>query len=283
MSMTDTRTINGVALFVRDWPATAARRGSALLVHGLGEHSGRYDHVAAALGAEGVAVRAYDQRGFGRSAGARATIPSAGALVEDAAAMFEALASEARAAGEPPPFLIGHSMGGLVAARAVTGGRIAPRGLVLSSPALALRLNRVARFAVRLGARLVPNLRLPHGLPLNRLSHDPRVVVDVVADPLTTSKATPRLVAFMLDAGRLARRDAVSLGTPTLLLAAGDDHLVDAGGSREFAAAAPAGRVELHWYDGLYHELFNEREPERGEVLATLRGWIARQLAPGAP
>lgn len=109
-----TPTVNGTELFVREWPALR-RRGSLLLVHGLGEHSGRYAHVAAVLNDAGLHVRAYDQRGFGRSGGARATLPHADALVDDATAMFDALAAEARAAGEPAPFVVGHSMGGLVA------------------------------------------------------------------------------------------------------------------------------------------------------------------------
>ncbi len=271
------RTADGVELFVREWPA-ARRRGSLLLVHGLGEHSGRYAHVAAVLNEAGLHVRAYDQRGFGRSGGARATLPHPDALVDDAAAMFDALAAEARDAGEPPPFLLGHSMGGLVAARAVTGGRIAPRGLVLSSPALALRLAKAQRLGVRLGARLVPNLRVPHGLPLDRLSHDPRVLAEVRADPLAHSRATPRLVGFMLDAAAAVRRDVVRLRVPTLLLVAGDDSLVDPRGSRDFADAAPAGVVTVRWFDALYHETFNEREPDRSEVLEVLRRWVSETM-----
>ena len=273
--------VNGVELFVRDWPAEP-RRATALLVHGFGEHSGRYGHVAAALNAAGVSVRAYDQRGFGRSGGARATLPTRDARLDDVTAVYDALAAETRGAGEPPPFLIGHSMGGLVAARAVTGGRITPRGLVLSSPALATRLGAVAQMAVRLGARVMPNFQLPHGLPLDKLSHDPRVVTAVRADPLSTAKATPRVAAFMIEAGRATLRDAGRLRVPTLLLAAGDDRLVDARAIRAFAAVAPPHLVTLHWYDGLYHELFNEREPERTQVLDALSAWVSATMASDA-
>lgn len=271
------RTADGTELFVRDWPA-ARRRGSALIIHGLGEHCGRYGHVAAALNEVGVAVRGYDQRGFGQSGGPRATIPYRNALLDDAKLVFDAFAAEARAAGEPPPFLIGHSMGGAIAARAVTGGWIRPRGLVLSSPALRTGLKGLALLGVRLGAVLVPNLVRPHGLPLDKISHDPQVLADAQADPLNHDKATPRLIAFVVDAGEQSRRDAGTLAVPTLLLVAGDDKLVDARGSREFAAAAPAGRVALHWFEGLYHELFNEREPDRGRVLGDLKAWVAKIL-----
>jgi alpha-beta hydrolase superfamily lysophospholipase len=271
------RTADGVELFVRDWPAVP-RRGSALIVHGLGEHSGRYGHVAVALNEIGVSVRGYDQRGFGRSGGPRATIPYANALLDDAKLVFDQFAGEAAAAGKPPPFLIGHSMGGAIAARAVTGGWIKPRGLVLSSPALQTGLKGLPLLGVRLGALLVPNLIRPHGLPLDKISHDPAAVADAKADPLNHDQATPRLIAFIVDAGEKSRAAAGTLAVPTLLLVAGDDRLVDARGSRAFADAAPASRVTLHWYDGLYHEVFNEREPDRGKVLGDLKAWFGKQL-----
>jgi alpha-beta hydrolase superfamily lysophospholipase len=270
------RTADGVELFVRDWPAVP-RRGSALIIHGLGEHCGRYAHVAAALNELGVSVRGYDQRGFGQSGGPRGTIPYANALLDDAKLVFDAFAAEAPA-GEPPPFLIGHSMGGAIAARAVTGGWIKPRGLVLSSPALRTGLKGLALLGVRLGALLVPNLIRPHGLPLDKISHDPAVVADAQADPLNHDQATPRLIAFIVDAGKSARSDARKLNVPALLLVAGSDRLVAAYGSREFADAAPTGRVTFHWFDGLYHEIFNELEPDRGRVLGALKMWVARIL-----
>lgn len=269
---------DGTELFVRDWPVPKGtrRRGSALIVHGLGEHSGRYAHVAAALNRIGIAVRGYDHRGFGRSGGPRGAIPSLNALVDDAKLVFDALAAEAKAAGDSaPPFLIGHSMGGAIAARAVTGGWIKPRGLVLSSPALKTRMPGHLRILIAIASRLAPNLAQPHGLPLPKISHDPQVYAEAQRDPLCHDRATPRLVTFILDAGAQARRDAARLDVPALLLVAGDDRLVDAEGSREFAAAVPPGLCSLHWYDGLWHELFNEREPDRARVLADLSGWIA--------
>jgi alpha-beta hydrolase superfamily lysophospholipase len=266
---------DGTELFVRDWPAPRPR-ASALIIHGLGEHSGRYGHVAAALNEIGVSVRGYDQRGFGQAGGPRAVIPYRNALLDDAKRVFEAFAAETP--GEPPPFLIGHSMGGAVAARAVTGGWIKPRGLVLSSPALRTGLQGLALLAIRIGALLVPNLVRPHGLPLNKISHDPAVVADAKSDPLNHDKATPRLIAFIVDAGNKARAAAGTLDVPTLMLVAGADRLVAAYGSREFADAAPPGRVTLHWFDGLYHEVMNEREPDRSRVLASLRMWMTKML-----
>jgi alpha-beta hydrolase superfamily lysophospholipase len=170
-------------------------------------------------------------------------------------------------------------MGGAEVARAVTGGLIAPRGVVLSSPALVTRMNPAMRLAVRIGAVLTPNLRQPHRLPLDKVSHDASVVADIKRDPLNHDKATPRLVQFLVDAGAAARRDASALRTRTLLQVAGDDRLVDPRGSRELADAAPADVLTLHWYEGLWHEIYNEAEPARSRVLADLRDWFERELA----
>lgn len=280
----DIKTSDGVDLYLRDWPLApgVARRGAALIVHGIGEHSGRYAHVAAVLNGIGIAVRSYDHRGFGKSGGTRATLPSADALLDDAKLVFEQFATDACAAGDrAQPFLIGHSMGGAIAARAVTGGWIEPRGLVLSSPGLKTRLSAAAQWVIRAAARIAPHVARPHGLPLGKISHDAEVLVEAKNDLLSHTMTTPRLIAFVLDAGAQARRDAAKLAVPTLLLVAGDDHLVDPAGAREFAAAAPPQLVTLHWYDGLYHEIFNEREPDRARVLGDLRDWIVRQSGGG--
>jgi alpha-beta hydrolase superfamily lysophospholipase len=274
-------TADGVTLAVRDWPLPVGvpRRGAALLIHGLGEHAGRYDHVAATLGALGVATRAYDQRGFGRSGGARGAIPHPEALLDDARLVYDALAADARAAGDgAPPLLIGHSMGGAVAARAATGGWIAPSGLVLSSPALRTRMSALDRMAAAAGLRLAPDLAVPHRLPLERISRDPAVVAAVRADPLCHDRITPRLARFIDEAGAHAIRDAARLRVPTLLLVAGDDRLVDPAGAHAFAAAMPAGLCTVRDLPGHYHEVFHEREPERGRVLDALAAWVADRL-----
>jgi alpha-beta hydrolase superfamily lysophospholipase len=271
----DLQLADGAALSVRDWPVAEGleRRGSILLVHGLGEHIGRYAHVADRLAGIGLAVRGYDHRGHGRSAGPRGAIPRPDALLDDVRAVFEDL----RAGGEPP-FLLGHSLGGAVAARAATGGWVAPRGLVLSSPALRVGLTRVRAAAMAVARRLAPDRGLPNRLPLDLLSHDARVVEAYRADTLNHDRITPRLYDFLADAGAAARRDAARFTVPTLLLVAGLDRLVDAQGAREFAAALPDGVGTLRVYDDLYHELFNEREPDRGQVLDELCGWLEGRL-----
>ena len=123
-------------LLGRRWAVTPGpARARALIIHGVGEHSGRYDDVAREMNGVGIEVVSYDQRGFGRSHGRRGVIPTDTALVDDAVHVFAMVASEADASA-PRPYLIAHSMGGAIAAFAVTTGKIVPRGLVLSSPAI---------------------------------------------------------------------------------------------------------------------------------------------------
>ena len=265
---------------MRSWPPTAqSRKGSILLVHGLGEHSGRYGHVAERLAALGLEVRGYDLRGHGRSGGARGSIPSAGALLDDLRFVFEDLDRSGRAAGDgAPPLLLGHSLGGTIAAVGVTGGWVAPRALVLSSPALALHVNAPRAAILRVARRLIPDRQLPNELPVDKLSHARAVVDAYRADPLVHDRITPRLYGFLADAGAAVRRDGARLTVPTLLLTAVDDALVDSRGARELAATLVQGAGTARFYDGLYHEIFNEREPECERVLGDLAAWLEQQL-----
>jgi alpha-beta hydrolase superfamily lysophospholipase len=266
---------------MRRWepPAPDARRGSVLLVHGLGEHGGRYERVAELLTGLGLEVRSYDQRGHGQSGGPRGGIPHPDALLEDLRQVFSDLEEDGRGAGDTePPFLLGHSMGGTIAARAATGGWVVPRGLILSSPPLVVTVSRLQRLMAAVGRRVAPNRAVGNGLDSDGLSHDPAVVAAYAADEHVHDRITPRLFDFLVDAGAHARADAATFTIPTLLLVAGSDRIVDAAGSRAFAAALPAGVGTLHWYDDLYHELFNEPEPERERVFADLSAWITARL-----
>ena len=266
---------DGQALCVYDWPLPDAH-DAVLLVHGLGEHAGRYDALARWFHARGYAVRSYDQRGHGRTRGQRAALRHPDDLLVDLAAVHDDYA-----ASQPrPPLLLGHSMGGLVALRAVLDGRVTPPALVLSSPALRTHtpawLQRLAHGL----ARVLPNLPLNNGLPAAGTSHDPQVVAAYRSDPLRTVQVTPRMADFIFGAGAACIADAASLHVPTLLLVAGSDRLVDPSGSRDFANGAWATqRLTTRFFDTLYHELFNEAEPGRSQVLKQLGDWLGRVTA----
>ena len=273
---TDVVAADGQRLFLRRWERSGdvAAKGVALIVHGLGEHGGRYGHVAHLLSELGIEVWAHDHRGFGRSGGSRARIPDRNTLLTDTKTVFERISEGER----ERPLLLGHSMGGAIAARAVTGGWVEPRALVLSSPGLRSYIGSAMRALTHGLEFLLPNLAVPHGLPLHKITHDLEVLADAAADPLNHALITPRLTLFVLEAGEAAIRDAAMLKVPTLLQAAGDDQLVDPSGARDFAAAAPSGRCTLKIYEGVWHEIYNEREPERTKVLSDLKDWLAREL-----
>ena len=268
-------THDGLALHLAHWPATHAR-GTVLIVHGLGEHIGRYAHVIARLNAWGWNVAGHDHRGHGRSAGPRGGLARPDDLLHDLGLAVQAT----RAATPGPLVLLGHSMGGLVAARYVAEGlQPAPaawyrpvQALALSSPALALPMNGVQKLLLAVMGRLAPDLALNNGLKPAWISRDPKVVAAYVADPLVHDRISARLVQAMLDGGATVLAAAPKWNTPTLLMWAGSDRCVAPAGSRAFAAAAPAASVSTREFPALFHEIFNE--PEQDEVLTVLQAWL---------
>jgi alpha-beta hydrolase superfamily lysophospholipase len=269
------RTRDGLELRRRDWPAGGGK-GTIVIVHGLGEHVGRYARVAAALNANGWGVVGYDQRGHGASPGARGRIAAEDDLLADLAAVFD----DVRRASPERVVLLGHSLGGLVAGRFVAGGLESPRpawqrdvdALVMSSPALDIGMTAGKRALLATLERLAPNLGVGNGLDVNAISRDAAVVAAYRGDALVHDRVAPRLVRFLADAGPRVRALAPKWSVPTLLLYAGCDRLVVPAGSAAFAAAAPEGVVTARAFAPLFHEIFNE--PERDEVLAVLTAWL---------
>jgi alpha-beta hydrolase superfamily lysophospholipase len=262
---------DGDNLAVQDWhlPDEVMPRATVLLVHGLGEHAGRYHRVAHRLNGWGFAVRGYDQYGHGHSGGMRGGLPQSGRLVDDLADLAESTRN--RMPGVPL-VVLGHSLGGLVAAGFVARSIVPIDGLVLSSPALATRLTGLQKLLMAVVPRLAPNLAVANGLEADYLSHDPAVVAAYRADARVHDRITGRLARFIADEGELVRSAAAQWNVPTLLLYAGDDRLVDPGGSREFAAAAPPQQVTTQCFPELYHEIFNE--PDAEPVFQALKQWL---------
>ena len=260
-----------------------APRALVLMVHGLGEHAGRYHHVARQLLDWGFAVRAYDQRGHGESGGARGGLASEALLLEDLAEVLDdtrlralRLLRHGAASGPLPLILLGHSLGGLVVSRFVSLKIRPVDGLVLSSPALDPGLNRLQKFLLAVLPAIAPDLRINNGLKPEYISHDQQVVHDYLADPLVHAKISARLAKFIATAGPATLAAASSWSTPTLLMYAGADKLVNPAGSRAFAAAtAGNGSAELvtvQCFDELYHEIFNELDAAL--VFASLKTWL---------
>jgi alpha-beta hydrolase superfamily lysophospholipase len=264
-------------LALRDWPLPAGTpsRGTVLLVHGLGEHSGRYEPLAHELNRWGFAVRGYDQFGHGLSDGPRGGLPSTTLLLDDLAAVID----DTRSRDEDQRLvLLGHSMGGLVASLLVARQARRVTALVLSSPALNAGLDPVQKLLVALLPSLLPNLRVGNGLDASLISHDAAQVAAYRSDPLVHDRIAARLARFIHEGGSAVIARAKAWTVPTLLMYAGEDKLVNPQGSRTFEALAPAELVDSHCFEPLYHELFNEAEPGRSQVFETLKRWLDQNL-----
>ncbi|MGB0588051.1 MAG: lysophospholipase [Myxococcota bacterium] len=261
---------DGTQLLFR-WHPAAEPKGLVVLIHGFGEHSGRYLHVAQALNEGGYSCFAIDLRGHGRSAGARAFVTRFTDYLDDVDAAV-GLARER--CPELPMILLGHSMGGLVVANWIADRGAAATGFVLSSPGMGVALP-VPAWKDALGrvmSRLIPGLAIPTGLDPRLVSRDPDVVEAYVGDRLVLTKATARWYVEFLGAQERALETASSVTLPALVLQAGDDGLVDTAASERYAAALGGSDVTFTRYPGLYHELFNE--PEQAEVLSAVVAWM---------
>ena len=264
---------DGINLVLVDWPLERGPvRGVILLVHGLGEHAWRYDHVAERLNSWGFAVRGYDQYGHGESMGPRGALPSADRLLSDLAEVVDE--SRARMNARTPLIILGHSMGGLVAARFVSLEMRPVQGLILSSPALDPGLGLLQKLLLAVLPRFAPDLRVGNGLNPGHISHDPAVVAAYRADPLVHDRISARLAVFIAETGPATLANAAAWRLPTLLLYAGQDKLVNPAGSRAFAQAAPAASVTTHCFEDLYHEIFNELPEGRERVFVELKRWL---------
>jgi alpha-beta hydrolase superfamily lysophospholipase len=231
------------------------------LVHGLAEHSGRYQHVAARLNAAGYSAAAVDIRGHGRSAGWPGVIDGLDDWVADAKAVLERARS---AAGDGPLFLMGHSLGALIAATyVVRAGGEGLAGLVLSS------------LAVLAGEALLASMADPEGqgIPSTGLSRDVEVQRAYDEDPLVfADRVPPEATAGGLESAIEVYAAAGSITLPVLMFHGDADGIADVGGARDFFEELGSRDKRLRVYEGLRHETMNE--PERDRVLDDLVAWL---------
>ncbi len=279
LSMNTTRTLtltSGETLAMADAPQTNGHglRGQVLLVHGLGEHMGRYGHVIQHLNDWGFAVRSYDHYGHGRSSGKRGCLPTKSRLLDDLALVVDD--TRKHMSTDTPLILLGHSMGGLVAARFVSLNIRPVNALVLSSPALGAKLKAIDKLLLAVLPIIAPNLAVANGLNANKISHDPEVVKAYLVDPLVHNKISPRLGKWIMDSGAATLALASAWRVPTLLMYAGKDKLVDAAASRMFTGLAPKSMLQSTCYEAFYHEIFNE--VDASPVFEELRAWLDRRF-----
>jgi acylglycerol lipase len=263
---------DGATLHTRLWEPDGDAEAVVGLVHGLGEHSGRYGPVAARLTGAGYAVWAFDLRGHGLSTGRRGDTRFADTMAD----IDRLLAAARDRFPDRPVFLYGHSLGGLLVLSYTLRRRPAVAGVVATGAALhnPHREQKAKLLVVRLLAPLLPHLALPSGLDETLISRDPEVVAAYRADPLTHDRATLGFGRDAVEASDAALAAAAGFPAPLLLLHGGADRLTYPSGSRAFAAPLASRDCTLTVYDGLFHEVHNE--PERGRVLDDVVAWLDR-------
>jgi lysophospholipase len=270
------RSKDGTRIFYRRAaPPGGAARAHVVVVHGFAEHSGRYAHVLSGLSERGLDAWALDLRGHGRSDGGRGCIATFDDYLDDVEALVGMAAPDR---GTVPFFLLGHSMGGLVATRFAQERPMGVKGLLLSSPFYRVKMAvpLVKRGAACVLSSLLPNLAMPTNLDANHISRDQAVVQAYVNDPLVLTKATTRWFTETVGAQARAFAGAPSLRVPVLLIHGAADGLVDPEASRELFERLGAVDKTLRLWPELRHEILNE--PEKLEVLRTFGDWIEKRL-----
>ncbi|MFC4307293.1 alpha/beta hydrolase [Cohnella boryungensis] len=244
------------------------------LIHGMGEHMGRYIHVADMLNAEGYAVMGFDQRGHGRTHGKRGHTPDYEALLEG----VELLLQEARRKYPGLPlFLFGHSMGGNVTLNYLLRRQPDIRGAIVTGPWLKLAFKPPSLQAIlgKLIDKIYPAYTNNRPMVADSLTSDEEMIQRYLTDPLGHGQITARFFFGVQNAGLWALKHADRLSVPLLLMHGGDDKVTSLAASKQFAHLAGDLAEWREWTD-FKHELHNEKRRE--EVFAVIRTWLRKQL-----
>ncbi len=268
---------DGLNIFYRTWPAEP-ERARLVIAHGLGEHSGRYGNVVERLAPLGVSMWAPDHRGHGQSPGKRGHITAFEQYVLDLKILLDT-ASQDRPTGSKV-FLLGHSMGGLIALCFAERFPEAIDGLVVSSPALGLVVDvpAVKNVLGRAMSSIWPGLSMSNGLDATRISHDAEVVDAYQKDPLVHDRVTARWFTEFMGAMETINQRASAVQMPTLMQIAGEDALVNAQSSQAFFQHLGAEDKTLHLYDDFFHESYNETSSRKEQALSDLAAWIEARV-----
>jgi acylglycerol lipase len=265
---------DGQQLYHEIWPAPGATRATVVVVHGYGEHCGRYQNAVGALRPRGFELFTFDYRGHGQAGGRRGHIDHFAEYLDDLDRALEL----ARGRGNRPLFLLGHSLGGLIAARYVIERGKDLTGLVLSSPFLGLKLKLpAAKVAVgRFASRWMPRLTFKNDLDVKTLSRDPAVGEAYARDRFVHHVATARWFTETGAAQVRCRDEARAITLPVLVYAGDADAIADPDATRAVYDRIASTDKTLTMYPGGYHELMNDTC--RDEVLKALGEWLEAHL-----
>lgn len=272
---TNWKSKDGLEIFAQAWgPEVVQPKAVICLVHGLGEHSSRYAHVAEALGKEGFILFGADLRGHGRSGGARGHINSIEDFMQDVDLLLEQ--AHARYTGLPL-FLYGHSLGGIIVLNYGLSRKPNLKGVIATSSGLHTALeNQPAKiFLAKVLGSLIPTTALASGLDTNGISRDKKVIEAYNADSLNHNKVTLGFGKEMIGVTKSVLEHASEFSRPLLLLHGKKDPIAFVSSSIEISEALKEKCTLVLWDEGL-HELHNE--PEKDEVFKTMALWMDARL-----
>ena len=269
------RAQDGLRLFGQEWVPTLPSKGLVCLIHGLGEHSGRYAHLGAFLNQNQYSLISFDLRGHGRSEGLRGHTPHFDSFMAD----MDCFLDQARTLQTGLPlFLYGHSMGGILVLNYVLRRKPALAGVIVTGAGLrtALEKQKAKVLLAKVLGALLPRMTLPSGLNPETISRDPAVVQAYVNDPLVHDRLSLGMGRQLIQAIDYAFQHAHDFPpVPLLMMHGKDDVLGYASGTEEFARSVPQDCTLKIW-DGLRHEIHNE--PGQGQVFDFLLVWMNRVL-----
>jgi len=268
-------TNDNVKIFGQEWKPEGKQKAAIALIHGLGEHSGRYEPVAEVFTKAGYSLTAFDLRGHGKSGGVRGHSPSYQAIMDDISHNIN-LAKEHFPG--LPVFLYGHSLGGNLGLYYCLTQKPDLKGAIITSPGLGTS-EPVPPVKLALGKllyNLLPATQMDNGLDRTGLSRDPEVEKKYSADPLVHPKISARLALDIFKYGQYSLDHAAEFPIPLLLMQGTADRIVNPRLTKMFANAAPLSKITYKEWDGFYHELHNE--PEKEQVLKTMLDWMALEL-----
>lgn len=265
-------TKDGIEMFSMGWIPDGKTKAVIVLIHGLGEHVKRYQHVAERFNKSGYAVFGLDMRGHGESGGPRGHAKNLKVLFDDLDQFFSQLEQQNPGV---PKYIYGHSLGGLQSLAYVPERKPKVAGVVVTGPSLksAIEEQKVKVLLAKMMGKLCPSFTLLSGLDPSTLSRDQQVVDDYINDPLVHNKISSGLGLASLVAIALAKQSAPQFPVPVLVMHGGADKLGYPEGSINWAARAPKEKCILKVWDGFFHEIHNE--PEKDQVITYALDWIA--------
>lgn len=267
------KTRDGEKIFSQKWLADGAIKAIFVLVHGLGDHIDRYNHIAEFFNQHHISIYGFDHRGHGKSSGKRGHIGSSQLFMSDIDTLIDTAKKENPSI---PIFLYGHSMGGNMVLYYTLNKKPALNGVISSSPGIAVGepIPPMKLFAAKILKNLFPTFLMDNGLDIDNLSHNAQVITEYKMDPLVHPMVSVKLGLDTIANGDWILKKAENFSIPLLLLQGEKDHIANLEKTKQFASKVPDSLITFKIFPKLYHELHNEYEQE--QVFNFILDWVNR-------